>query len=950
MPASQAVEERSATADVVAPPSPAEAQALRGNLDAVHGNGTLVAWCWSAAEPDLRREVAVCVDGAELARGLCNQLRPDLLAAGVGDGHHGLTLTLPPAATPPGHAATVTLRDVATGRWIGRPTPATWLPRPQAMAAAADQIPGPVAAGPLEGNVDRITRDGWVRGWCWRRSRPDDRVDLTVLVDGEPIGTTRASVLRGDLKDAGIGDGAHGFALALPWSVLAEKGTLQIAVRETGTGMPLGAPILTRAGRLAAAEERIQDLERQIQLLRPQLHEVNRHAQARDDDRAARVLLTTVADFFQALAQGKPGGGLKAALNDLTARLPPLALAIPAQPAATVCITAGATVETLYACLLALHETGVDAEADIVLIDDGAQGGEAALLPAVVRNLRYVRVPAGGNPMSMRNEVAQAARGGLLCFLAPQVRVAPGWLDELAATFAREPDAAAVGAKVVRDDGLLHHTGIVLHPDGQLRDPGALALADNPAHDFLCPVHGLGDVAFAVRRDRLAEAGGFSNAYAAAPHAVFDLCMRLRAGGHAVLYQPVARAAWSDGGAPDLAPVPDLGLPDEESRLLRQRWQGSAPSGDPAGGRSGPGFVGHALVIDTAIPRPDRDAGAVATLEQMLVLRGLGYRVTFVAAGGDDAGIAEAAVLRRQGIELAMPPHYLTAAAYLEAHGGALDLVQIHDTMNATPLLDRVRELAPQARVVFAPADLRGAEMRAQALDCIGRSDAAILASDVERDLLQHEVDPARLHMLRWIARPRPSPRGFAGRSGICFVGDFRHAPNVDGVLWFVTEILPLVRAQVPQLDLHLAGGDMPDRILALAAAGVVIHGRVPDPAPLYEQVRLSVAPLRLSVAPLRSGAGLRGEVATSLAFGVPVVGSAIALDGTGLAPGEGFTVAEDAATFAGEVVRLHETEPDWTGQAATALARCQALYSPDAARAVYRCLLAGLDLPLPPA
>jgi glycosyltransferase involved in cell wall biosynthesis len=960
MPASQALEELNATVEAVAPPPPAEARALRGNLDAVHANGTIVAWCWSAAEPDIRREVAVFVDGIELARGRCNQLRPDLLAVGVGDGRHGLTLTLPPETTPPGHAATVTLRDLATGQWIGTPTQTTWRAAPPVIPAASAETAAPVAAGPLEGNVDRVTRDGWVRGWCWRRNRPDDRVDLTVLVDGEPIGTTRASASRDDLKAAGIGDGAHGFDLALPWSVLAEKGTLHISVRETGTGMPLGAPILMRAGRLAAAEERIQDLERQIQLLLPQLHELNRHAQAREDDRAARALFTTVAEFFQALAQGEPGGGLKTALNELTARLAPLALAIPAQPAATVCITAGAAVETLHACLLALHESGVDAEADIVLIDDGAHGGEAALLPAVVRNLRYVRVPSGGSLVTTRNEMAQAARGKLLCFLAPQVRVAPGWLDELVATFAREPDAAAVGAKVVRGDGLLHHTGIVLHPDGQLHDPGWLALADSPEHDFLCPMHGLGDVAFAVRRDRLDEAGGFGSAYARPSHAVFDLCMRLRARGHAVLYQPVARASWSDGGTSDRKPVPDLTLTDEDSRLLRQRWRDSAPSEGPSAGRSGHGFVGHALVIDTTIPRPDRDAGSVATLEQMLLLRALGYRVTFAAAGGDEAGFAEAAVLRRQGIELVMSPHYASATEYLAAHGGSLDLVQVYRYMNATLFLDRVRELAPQARVVFSPADLhhlryaRGAELnglpapqatdiRVQELDCIRRSDATILVSDFERDMLKQEVDPARLRLLRWIANPHPSRRGFAERSGICFVGNFRHEPNVDGVLWFVTEILPLVRAQAPHLDFHVAGSDMPDRVLALASEGVIVHGWVPDLAPLFDQVRLSVAPLRY-------GAGFKGKVATSLAFGVPVVGSAIALEGTGLAPGDGCAVADDPATFADEVVRLHENEQDWTDHAATALARCQALYSPEAALVVYRRLLADLGLPLPPA
>ena len=46
-----------------------------------------------------------------------------------------------------------------------------------------------------------------------------------------------------------------------------------------------------------------------------------------------------------------------------------------------------------------------------MLLDDGAQGGEAALLPAVVRNLRYVRVPPHGNVLAARNDVAATGRG-----------------------------------------------------------------------------------------------------------------------------------------------------------------------------------------------------------------------------------------------------------------------------------------------------------------------------------------------------------------------------------------------------------------------------------------------------------------------------------------------------------------------------------------------------------
>ena len=106
----------------------------------------------------------------------------------------------------------------------------------------------------------------------------------------------------------------------------------------------------------------------------------------------------------------------------------------------------------------------------------------------------------------------------------------------------------------------------------------------------------------------------------------------------------------------------------------------------------------------------------------------------------------------------------------------------------------------------------------------------------------------------------------------------------------------------------------LPSSIRALASANVEVLGWVADLDALFGQVRLSVAPLRY-------GAGFKGKVATSLAHGVPVVGTAIALEGTGLAPGDGIALADDAAAFADEVVRLHEDEAVWTALAATAAA-----------------------------
>ncbi len=103
---------------------------------------------------------------------------------------------------------------------------------------------------------------------------------------------------------------------------------------------------------------------------------------------------------------------------------------------------------------------------------------------------------------------------------------------------------------------------------------------------------------------------------------------------------------------------------------------------------------------------------------------------------------------------------------------------------------------------------------------------------------------------------------------------------------------------------------------------------------------------MRLSVAPLRYGAGFKGKIGTSLAHGLPAVATPIAMEGTGLAPGEGVLVGEDAAAFAEAVIRLHGEAADWATLSATGLAACEALFSPDAALDIYRAMLARLGLP----
>ncbi len=941
--------------------------ALRGGLDRVESDGTLRGWCWWPAHPREQRLVEVLVDGEVMAEAICDQSRPDLVLANVGDGSHGFVVQLPQAAMASGVTVRIGLRDLETQQAVGSDCLVTWddvveahpASPPTLPPALPPVVPSPLAALPFEpphvaGNVDRVTRDGWVSGWCWSPSEPGRRVALAIWVDDEIVGGTVASMFRADLQDAGIGDGGHGFSYALPYEVLAERGRMRVSVRDAGTGELLSEPVDLRLGRMAQTEQRVVALERQVRLLRGQIEELARRDQGspQADQRAATALFGTVAGFFRALADGGVegegvglGGGLRGARDDLVARLPALTLRVAVTPRATLCILADSAAEAVHRCLLALHEAGTDAIADIVLLDDGRTDPRVALLPSLVRNLRYQRAPA--TLAAAAGAAWRDGRAALGALCSPRLQPTPDWLATLADTLEQPPKAALATAIVVRPDGVVQHAGLLLRAGGMAREAGDFAAADQPEARFMRRADAVTASAFVVDRTAFVTAGGFSASYESLDHATIELCLRLRAAGRAVLVQPAAAALcgpeWPD-------PVPDLSAPTEDARALRVAvLQALAVDG---AGRPGAAFAGHALVVDDDAPRPDRDAGSVSAFEHMRVLVGLGWRVTFMAANGGIAAEGDRRRLEAAGIEVVQPPHFASLTHYLEDHGAGLDLAQVYRYRNAAMLEPRLRELAPQAKVVFMPADLHflraereaavtGRELetsRDAELACIAAADATLLFSDYERDLVAPGVDPAKLHLLRWIVRPRAGTPGFAGRAGLLFVGSYQHAPNVDAVEWMAAAVMPLLRAMRPGLVLHVVGANPPASLRAVAGPDIVLHGWVPDLAALWDSVRLSVAPLRF-------GAGFKGKVATSLANGVPVVATAMALEGTGLASGDGVAQADEPEAIARAIVRLHDDAEVWASLSRAGLDRVAALYSPAAARTVYRAMLAGLGL-----
>jgi glycosyltransferase involved in cell wall biosynthesis len=146
-----------------------------------------------------------------------------------------------------------------------------------------------------------------------------------------------------------------------------------------------------------------------------------------------------------------------------------------------------------------------------------------------------------------------------------------------------------------------------------------------------------------------------------------------------------------------------------------------------------------------------------------------------------------------------------------------------------------------------------------------------------------------------YTADPAPAKEPFT----LMFIGWMRHDPNVDGLLYFLHEIWPLVLRDVPDARFVVVGSPVAVVSRAVArATRVELAGYVPDVRPRLRAATVSVVPLRV-------GGGTRLKILESMAAGTAVVSTSVGCEGLGLEPDRHLMVADEPAAFAAGVVRV---------------------------------------------
>lgn len=255
-------------------------------------------------------------------------------------------------------------------------------------------------------------------------------------------------------------------------------------------------------------------------------------------------------------------------------------------------------------------------------------------------------------------------------------------------------------------------------------------------------------------------------------------------------------------------------------------------------------------------------------------------------------------LIRMNSFDLIYADH-LHMAQYVPKTTKAMTLLDQHnvETIVLQRFLDTRSELPLR---LFAQLELSKMS-RYEPQEC-RRFDAIWVTTEVDRRIIAPWIRPDQFIQVLPIGvdtgffRPEKSDRDPAT---ILSVGTLNWPANSDGVMWFCTEILPLLKEHNPEVKYVIVGANPPTAISRLADdPAVEITGWVED-------IRPYLAKSTVLAVPLRGGSGMRVKILDALAAGIPIVSTSVGCEGIEVTPGVNILLADDVSEFAQKLATL---------------------------------------------
>jgi len=580
-------------------------------------------------------------------------------------------------------------------------------------------------------------------------------------------------------------------------------------------------------------------------------------------------------------------------------------------------------------CLASIAANTPSVDFEVVIVDDCSPDNTATILE-FVRGVTLVKNNSNKGFIGACNIGANIAKGEYLYFLNNDTEVTNDWMDALLQSFHDFPGTGFVGSKLIYPDGRLQEAGGIIWKDGSAWNFGKLQDPSLPIYNYAREVDYCSGASIMVPRFLFEKLGGFDSHYAPAYCEDADLALKIRDQGYRVIYQPMSTIIHYEGitSGTDVNGAGAKSYQVENMKKLFTRWQGRLSKhqipGEMIDQAKDRMATRRVLVIDHCTPKANQDAGSVIVFNQMLLLREMGFQVTFIAEDNLLYIPEYTNALQKVGVEVLYKPYIFSVKDHLKKFGSRYDLAFLYRSAVMERHANTLRRYCPKIKLLFSPVDLhflrmkREAElksdnnklqaaelMKLQEYRAFGEADATIVHSTIELQLLLKDFPKENIHLFPLVLDVTGSDVAFSQRKDVVFVGGYDHSPNVDAVQYFVADIMPGLRERLPNVRFHVVGSNVPKEIKVLACDDVLITGFVDELGPLLDSMRVSVAPIRF-------GAGIKGKIGSAMVAGLPVVASSVAVEGMSLSHGQNVLVADSVDNYIDMIAMIYESESLW--------------------------------------
>ncbi|MBC6990160.1 glycosyltransferase family 4 protein [Hymenobacter sp. BT491] len=363
----------------------------------------------------------------------------------------------------------------------------------------------------------------------------------------------------------------------------------------------------------------------------------------------------------------------------------------------------------------------------------------------------------------------------------------------------------------------------------------------------------------------------------------------------------------------------------------------------------------HILQLCPRVPFPPHDGGAIAMYDVTAGLARAGHRVTVLAANTPkhwqdgnvldhlpnvrlvtvpvDTSLSPVKALKNllvskipYNVERFISPALADALAHI-LQTERVDVVQIEGTLVAW-YLKVVRKAAPHVPVVLRAHNVEYTiwEMLAQRETNIAKSlYMKYLAKGLKRFELDYlpefdalaaitEPDQRRLRALGCpepvvfipagvdLERFQPHPKRCPKPRTLFMIGSLNWLPNLEGLDWFLANVWPEVHEKMPDLELHIAGKDTPERLKHLDHANVIVHGFVESAADFMQQYEVMLVPLL-------SGGGMRVKIIEGMAMGKCIISTGLGSEGIHVRNNHDIILCDEPSEWVDRITRYYRGE-----------------------------------------